>query len=462
MCPSWNPIIQKDDVPLYLALIKALAADIESGKLSSGFRLPTHRELADSLKIAVGTVTKAYSEAERRGLIFGEGRRGTFVGEKPKARKILAALGNTESAGIDLSKNHPAACFDPEIGAVLRHIARDPSYARLLQYPPPAGLETHRQIGAKWINMLGLKIKADAVFLSGGAQHGLAAILAAELQAGDVVATEEYTYPGIKAIAEMLGLNLVGIAMDREGIIPESLDAACKHKKIRLLYCNPSLQNPTNSIMSENRRKQIAALAEEHDFLIVEDEILSPFLDPKPSYISSIIPDRCYFVVSSSKSVAAGLRVGFIAVPAGSRQRLAETMQALNLGLPPLMGEIFSIWLEDGSVEKIIAARRKELIERQKIAAEILCGQESYGHPSSYHIWLILPEGWTSEKFAIETQMRGVTVASGEIFAAERKPRMNAVRLSLGSTSNRNHLRNGLEIIMDILSGSRRFNSAIV
>ena len=92
MTIDWLPEIKKGDEPLYLAITKALADDIAVGRLSQGHRLPTHRELADGLGIAIGTVTRAYAEAEQRGLIHGEGRRGTFVGEPTRGRFALSSL----------------------------------------------------------------------------------------------------------------------------------------------------------------------------------------------------------------------------------------------------------------------------------------------------------------------------------------------------------------------------------
>ena len=92
---SWNPAFNKEEKPLFLALVRALAEDIGAGKLPNGFRLPPQRELADQLKVALGTVTRAYDEAEKRGLVFGDGRRGTFVGEAPRPRHPVASMTRT-------------------------------------------------------------------------------------------------------------------------------------------------------------------------------------------------------------------------------------------------------------------------------------------------------------------------------------------------------------------------------
>lgn len=453
---TWRPSIQNAGKPLYLALVKAIANDIDSGRLPKGNRLPTQRELADELKIAIGTVTRAYDEAERRGLIYGDGRRGTYVGEMTRPISHLASLSTGFSMGIDLSKNHPVYALDPALSVALKQIARRPELQQLLEYPPAAGFPAHRQAAAGWIESLGLKVNPDNLFVSGGAQHGLMAVFAAEARPGDIIATEEYSYPGVKAAADIMGLQQVGVAADEEGIIPEALEAVCRKKDIRLLYCNPTLQNPTNAVMSLDRKRQVAAMAEKYNLCIVEDEILAPFMDKCPGFIAGLIPDRTYFVISSSKAIAAGLRVGFVAAPAKARQKLSESMQGINLGLPPLMAEIFTRWYKDGTVEKTIARRKRELAASQQIARDILNGFDFRSHPSSYHIWLKLPEPWTSLHFATETQMRGVAVAPAEIFAVDPKSSLNAIRISIGSAPNREILKAGLNIIADILSGSKR------
>jgi DNA-binding transcriptional MocR family regulator len=451
---EWKPTINKGSGPLSLSLVQALGDDIANGKLSMGQRLPTQRELADQLKIAVGTVTKAYKEAERRGLIYGDGRRGTFVGEIPSGRRLLATLSNPHNAGIDLSKNHPAHSLDPDLGAVLRQIARKSDCQNLLRYPPPAGLKEHRQAGARWIESLGLKVDPDDVFISSGAQHAMMVIIEAEAHPGDIVATEEYAYPGVKAIAETLGLELVGIPMDNEGVIPDALEAACRHKNIRLLYCNPSFQNPTNRIFTSERRKQIATIAEKHDMIIIEDEILAPFLNQPPEFMKFFAPERTYFVISTSKAIAAGLRLGFIVAPFNARQRLSDSLQASNLGGPPLMAEVFSRWLDDGVIEQTISRRKKTLGQMYRITCEMLKGYKFCAHDSSYHVWLELPGDWTGIRFAMEAQNRGVIVAPSEIFAVDKKSPINAVRLSIGGIADREYLERGLTTLANLLSGS--------
>ena len=164
-------------------------------------------------------------------------------------------------------------------------------------------------------------------------------------------------------------------------------------------------------------------------------------------------PERCYYIVSTSKAVAAGLRLGFIVAPQKSRQRLVDSLQTSNLGGPPLMAEVFTRWLDNGVIERTISKRRREIAALHQITRETLKEFDLHSHRSSYNAWLVLPDNWTSADFASEAQRRGVLVTPSEIFAVDKRSPNNAVRLSIGSISDRRQLQHGLEVLRDILAG---------
>jgi DNA-binding transcriptional MocR family regulator len=292
------------------------------------------------------------------------------------------------------------------------------------------------------------------VFVTSGAQHALSVILSAETKHGDSIAVERFTYTGIRALAEQMNLQVVGIQSDESGMLPDALEAACRHRRIRALYCNPSLQNPTNIIWTKERRKEIAEIAQKHGITVIEDEIMRPLLTDHPGYISTLIPEQSYLTVSASKSIAAGLRIGFVVAPSRSHRKMIEGLNASCLGVTPLVGELFSLWLEDGTAERIIAQRRIDTARRQEVAAGVFKGLTFRNHPASYHLWLELPEAWTSMQLAMEAQLRGVVVAPGEAFAVDQKSPVTAVRLSVIVPETIEVLRNGLETVAGVLQGS--------
>jgi DNA-binding transcriptional MocR family regulator len=449
----WSPKVDKMEKPLYLALVRALAEDIQQSRLRQDMRLPTQRELADRLGVALGTVTRAYVEAERRGMIRSEGRRGTFVGPASEASSSLASLVRRQPDAVDLSKNHPDYGLDPDLQSALRRIARSRQARLLLEYPDAAGMPHHREAGAKWLSQMGARVEPEAVFITSGAQHGLSVILGKEAQRGDVIAAENFTYPGIKAIAQQFELPLAPVASDNDGIVPDALEAVCRHRRVRFLYCNPTLSNPANSVMPSSRKEALADVAARYGLTVIEDEIMRPFLPDQTGFISSLLPDQSYLVVSVSKPVAAGLRVGFVVAPAATRHRLGESLTTSCLAAPPLTAELFTVWLGDGTIERVINRRRKETSFRQAIAERILSGLKFRNHPLSYHLWLELPEGWSAMRLAMEAHLRGTVIAPSEIFAVEPRPSLEAVRLSVVVPPTREILEKGLATVAGLVRG---------
>ncbi len=154
----WSPTIPEEADSKYLALVDALADDIRSGRLSPGDQLPTHRDLANRLGIALGTVSRAYAAAESRGLVSGEVGRGTFV----RSQAIGADEGAIEDEDptlIDLSKSRLARTpGDQSVRRALARLASRPDLDRLLDfYQPAAGMARHRAAGASWVRRAGLE-----------------------------------------------------------------------------------------------------------------------------------------------------------------------------------------------------------------------------------------------------------------------------------------------------------------
>lgn len=457
MSEVWSPPtpISDKDEPLYEAIIRALGDDIGSGKLSIDSRLPTHRELADILGIAIGTVTRAYSEAERRGMIRSEGRRGTFVGST-KGPSPLSQIMDQRSPHIDLSRNEAPHVADPSLALALKNIARQPDSQLLLRYAPAPGLLRHREAGARWVAQHGLRTGADSVIIAAGAQHALFTFFSAMLGPGDAVATDHFAYPGLMTIADRLRLQLVGVSGDEDGVLPDALRAACRRRKVRMLYCNPTLHNPTNIIVSEERRRAIAETAEQLGIGIVEDEIFRPLVTNPPPLITSFVPHRSCLVMSVSKTITPGLRVGFVVPPPEWQQKIVDSLQSGMLNVPLLSCEIVAGWILDGTADKVIARRRQELVWRHGLLEATLPGAATHPNPHSCHAWLRLPEQWNCTQFSMEAQRRGVIVAPAEMFAVEHKTSTNAIRISIGAAESRESLQAALVILAGILERPSR------
>jgi len=459
----WTPDLAKHKGPRYRAIADALADDVRAGRLKEGARLPTHRDLAGTLRVTVGTISRAYAEAERRGLIRGEVGRGTFVHPDRGGRAEFGMKTSQEPSLIDLSLNFPVSeAEDRAVAKGLLALARDKHLGRLLEYLPHAGTPRQRAAGAAWIGRAGLRVGPEQVIVCNGGQHGLAIALAALAAPGDVVLAESVTYPVFKTLAGLLHLKIQGLAVDSEGLRPEAFEAACKGGTARFLYTIPTLQNPTASILPESRRRTIAAIAEAHDVIILEDDIYGLLPAERPLPLARHAPERTVYVTSLSKTLAPGLRIGFLTASARLIDRMIPALGATTWMAAPLLAELAASLIEDGTAGAILKSRRKEAEARQDLAAKILRPSGAGAHPHSFHLWLPLPEPWRGEDFAAKARQRGVAVNPGEVFVAGAAKPPAAVRVCLGAARTRDRLEKGLWILRDILGGAGQRDLAIV
>ncbi|HEU4954913.1 MAG TPA: PLP-dependent aminotransferase family protein, partial [Gemmatimonadales bacterium] len=370
----WSPALPINAEPKYQALLDALLRDVESGALPPGTRLPPQRELAERLGVAIGTVGRAYAVAEQRGVVSGEVGRGTFVRGPEPAVEPGAVEEEDDPDVIDLSKSRLVR--DPRVGSAgarLQSLAQRPDLDRLLDfYQPAPGMARHREAGARWISRTGLAVPAERVVITSGAQHGVATVLASLAKPGELVLAEHVTYTGMKAIASLLHLQLRGLPLDGEGLLPEAFEAACREGAPRALYCMPTLHNPTGRTMPLGRRQAIVEIAERYDVALVEDDVYG-FLPDKPlPPLAALAPASAYYVTSTSKSMAPGLRVGYVAAPESRVDRVAAVIRASTWLIAPLLAELASDWIERGEADAMVAWKREETAARHAAAVRIL------------------------------------------------------------------------------------------
>lgn len=455
----WHPRLEGRGKPIYVALADALAEDLNGARLAAGARLPTHRQLAQTLGVTVGTVSRGYAEAARRGLISGEVGRGTFVSGAGPASVHDSGL-------LDLSLNHaPLIGSEPArrgLRSALLSLAGRADAATLLDYPADGGNAAHREAGAEWIRRAGVDASAERVLVCSGSQHALMTVLATLFRPGDLILTEALTYPGVKAAATLLHLRLQGVALDADGLRPDAFDTACRAGGVKGLYCVPTLHNPTASVMPEARRAELAAIARRHGVRIVEDDIHALLPDERPRPLAAFAPEATCYVTSTSKTLAPGLRVGYVLGPPSLTDRLAAGIRATTWSASPLTAELVSAWIRDGTADAILAERRRETAARQGLAREALAGCEVQSHPLSPHVFLHLPEPWRSAGFAAQLRRRGVAVTPSDAFVVGRAAAPHAVRLSLGAPRLRSDLERALRIVRDTLDGPADAGFAVV
>ncbi|GLZ86663.1 transcriptional regulator [Metapseudomonas resinovorans] len=408
-------------------------------------KLPPHRILADRLGVTIGTVSRAYAELERMGLVVARVGDGTFVRQRELERKRDVGFSNfveERPEQYDMGRNmHIPGSEASLLAQSLLDLSRDPrALSELTLYTPDAGLPRFRHAGARWLAHGDFHPQAEQVMCVNGGQHGLLCTLMALLRAGDAMVTEQLTYPGLITAARMLGIKLLGAAMDNEGLIPASLDELCRHNRVSAIYCTPTLQNPTTGVMSAQRREAIVAICREHNLLIIEDEAHAVLVDHRPPPLSHYAPERTVLISSLSKAVAAGLRVGYLHAPTPLISRIAASLRATCWMATPLTMELASNWIENGIAEKLLHQQITEIGRRKQLVQGLLEGLSYRTHPQCPHFWIEVPEPWRASDVETDLKLKNYLIATAEAFAVGRAAVPQFVRVSVSNASHNDQL----------------------
>jgi DNA-binding transcriptional MocR family regulator len=438
---QWMPDLKEGHRPLHRAIAEALEADIASGALPPGARLPPQRDLAWRLKVNLATVSRAYALARERGLVGGEVGRGTFVLGESASAGLAPWPPQSDGEGsvdapVDLANTHPAPVAGPaEVAAAARALVE--AGTGIFAYQPDTAAREHRAQAARWLQDHGVPAEAESVLLSTGALNGVLAALMALGRPGDIVLTEALTSPAFKGMAALLGLRLVGVPMDENGLIPDALaDVLKRESGAKILLTVPDLHNPTGATLSTERRQAVVAMAESRNLTIIEDAVYAPLpAVPLPS-LKSLAPDRVVHVTSLSKIGLPGLRCGMVAPPSRRREAVLAALRVSCWMAPPPLAAVAARWIEDGTVARLTQAQRVAVLSRRAIAARVLGPlTPTPVPPEAAFLWLRLPKGWRGDSFAHALRQRGVMVTPGEAFAVDQAHACQGVRICLGAPS---------------------------
>ncbi|WP_404421403.1 PLP-dependent aminotransferase family protein [Thalassospira australica] len=459
-------VITEDGPPIYRQLADHIEAQIRSGILSPGDRLPPQRDVARELGINLTTVTRAFSLLQKQGLIESRPGRGTLVASAsrpPREENAFRSAPSDESGLIDLSVNRPATtAYIEELTSLLPRISRDPRFKSVQDYQTSDGPVWARNAVAQWAATKMGNDSARHLILTEGAQHGLSCVLMGVTQPGDVILADAITYQGINALARSHGTELRGVAMDRDGMLPDAFEAACLQWHPRAAFLVPSMQNPTAITIPEQRRRELAAIASRFNVLIIEDDVYGPLVEEDIPTFASIEPELTIYIGCLSKYIAPGLRYGFVRAPRTLVGDIASALRINCWSISPLTALIATVMIEDGTVDAIITRQKEELRARYQIVQNVLGRFDIQTQPTSTHCWVHLPEPWRAAGFARAAQREGVGVLPADTFAIGRDPVPHAVRVNIGAARSRDDLLKGLTIIANLLeNGHLHLHNAV-
>lgn len=445
----WTPRLSTSHGNASNRLTEALAEDIVSGELRGGDRLPPHRELAWTLGIGVGTVTKSYAMLERRGLARSVKGSGTFV----------AALQSRARTAINFAHNTlPVMLSDRLLARTLSTISRKIDADHVNLRPPPAGHDEHRRLLGRWLQGLDIHAEPSRIFLTGSGQQAL--WLAFDILCGGkgIIVTERLGYSGAIALARYRGHPLRGVEIDAEGMLPEHLakvlDEEADSGRRRLVYVTPTLHNPTTATMGRSRRQEIVDICQRRNVPIVEDGVYTLGADSHHPPLARLADENVFHVTSLSKTLSAGLRLGVLVLPAGWEKRAEEALEILPLTASPVDYALLEEWFSNGIVDTLRGSLRAEASRRVKLAHELLGNREIIANDAAFHIWLPMLHK-EAEAFAVSAELLGAIVTPPDSVRVSHNDVRTGVRLCLGSPSI-DDLSKGLALLGQLQSATQR------
>ena len=431
--------LSSSEGPLHERLADAVEQMIASGRYGRGDRLPTHREIARGANVAIGTVTKAIDLLERRGMVRGETGRGTFV-NMPLER---------EDETVDLNFNVPL----PVVGENSFRSASTMAVGRLGTvpnggYPEPGGSFEQRKAIADWLAATRMTIDPADLLITVGGQHAIHLAMADLGSATKVIATEAATFSGAIAAAGTLGLSLLPVNHDEQGMIPADLDRLFKETGCRAVYLTPVCQNPFGFEMSTERRGKILNTCRRHDAFIIEDDVYSIYSRSDGKTFREMDPERVYYINGLSKCLTPLVRIGILIAPPARRAAIAARIRSETWGASPFDIEVATALIEDGIHLKARDILLAEARHRLSTASRLLGLKHVPMPEGAPHIWLPMPVA-AAEKLARRALERGVRVTPPDATAVGGD-KAGGVRLCLMAPPQRSSLERALRILAEL------------
>ncbi len=459
----WTPILDSA-LPKYLALAQAIEEAINQGELKPAEKLPPQRRLADTLKVTIGTISRAYSEAEHRGLVMAKTGSGTYVRAKDNDNTGINEMVQDVAGKIDMQ-----AAFAPE-GPQIKMLSRAMTsmldsqelLSNILHYAPELGYPNHRKSFQQWLSSEPVALKNCDFLLTHGGQHAISVSIDALCQKGDVILTEELVFPGILAAAQDKGVKIVTIAMDEEGIIPEQVLQACQRYKPRMIYLTPNSQNPCGTQLSIERRQALVDICRTHKVLVLEDDVQFIASKDKPKSMQELAPEQCIYLSSFSKRFSGAMRIGFLVAPSGLYSQIRLSLRASTWTNSPILIHWLCQWMDNGELDKLQHWLAAEMSARQTLAKQHLAAWTPTSQQTSFNLWLVLPPGWLSHEFVAQAKTQGVLVRCADDYRAGQQIPLPAIRMCLSRPKTHVQLTNALIIIKTILEQGPSLKEAVM
>ncbi|AXC49481.1 PLP-dependent aminotransferase family protein [Paracoccus suum] len=448
----WLPDAAALSRPAYLSLAEQFAQAIQRGALATGERLLPQRQLADLLGLSLQTVSRAYEELGRRGLVAGQVGRGSFVlpaGAEPRAPYL--AQRSREAVDLSILKPVTDQMHLDKMREGLGWLADNLPPPAALSFRVNSVLPAHHQVAANWLARGGIDVPPERIVITDGATPAITTAIMTAVPPGGTLAAPSLTHHLLFPLVRYLGLHLESLPLDDEGISPAGLDKLARRGNLHAVYLQPAGINPRAIVAGADHRAEIVAICRRHDLTIIENDMLNSIIVDRPPPYAALAPERVLHINGFTKTTLPGLRVAYLVVPERLATAASNRHLVTNWIATPVMVELLSHWILDGTISGLIDWQCKALAVRHRLAAELMSGLSVRTHPQALHLWVELPPNLAEDEFVTQAHKRGVAIASGRSFRPCDRPGGGAVRIALGAAGI-DDLRRGLLLVRGMLN----------
>lgn len=435
--------IQRDQPDaLYRQIAEQIIEQITTQRLPVGTRLPTIRQLSQTLGVTRVTIQNAYDELQASGWIESTVGRGTYVSAlAPRSpglpnfaqsltpdAMISDILQINEVPGVcSLASASPDPALFPvdEFWAALGSVRNQG--ASYIGYSSSQGVPGLRVVIAEFLQEQAINVAPDQILITAGITQGLALVTQALCRAGDTVLVEQPTYVGLLHTLKMQGVQPIGVPITEGGPALDQLERLIVQHRPRFFYLIPSFQNPTGNCLTVEQRREFLALAQRYGLPLVEDDIYAALAYDQPPPPSLKALDTAGLVVhigSFSKTLMPGLRLAYVLAPPALQARMLSLRRGTDLCSPPLLQLALAAFVQQGSFKKHL--RRVLPIYRERRDALLAALQRhmpaaaTWTRPAGgYCCWLTLPPQPTLQHLAQAAVQHGWIFTPGDVFLTE-------------------------------------------
>ena len=436
-----SPLSHDAPLPLVEQITGFLRTRIDERALRAGTRMPSIRRFAEDNGVSRFTVVEAYDRLVAQGYLESRRGSGFYIRERPQPVRRAPEPREPAATRIDVvwllhhlyagndnrdvllagSGCLPESWLDEEmLHSGLRALSRrEPS--ALTGYGTPRGYAPLRNLLQVHLAELEIRAEPDNIVLTAGASHALDLVARYFLQPGDAVLVDDPGYYVLFGRLAAMGMRPIGVPRGGDGLDVERLEALAKEHKPKLFMTNSVLHNPTGTSLGAADSFRVLRLAEAHDFHIVEDDILADLHPGRAHRIAQLDQlNRVIYVGSFSKTLGAGLRVGYLAAhPDLARDLTAQKMLA-GLTTPELGERLVYQVLSDGYYRKHVDHVRARLARSLEPAIRNLerAGLTLFHEPAAgMFMWAHAGEHRDAEALAAAAQSEGIILAPGSLFS---------------------------------------------